>query len=333
MEPKKHIRSTTYKVIAASLIIVVLFVIVAGIWIYQKIAISTEGVDGNLYDRLSDLPAYDGEPSVEINNGIPLFTDAEKEADPFEYYGDLDKLGRCTVAYACIDKAMMPKEDRGSIREIKPTAWQTSEYEFIDEGHLYNRCHLIGFQLTGENANEKNLITGTRYMNVQGMLPYENMVADYIRSTNNHVLYRVTPIFEGKHLLASGVLMEAYSIEDKGKGVCFCAYCYNAQPGIRIEYTDGSNSIDETANIEVLYQQKTEADKTTTSEHERMTNESAGTVIPPGTTFVLNTNSMRFHKPDCESVSDMSPRNTEFTEKSRDEVIDAGYYPCGSCKP
>ncbi len=280
-----------------------------------------------------DIPAYDGNPSVPIQNNQPFFNDTGKSTDHFEYYGDLDKLGRCTVAYACIDNTMMPTEERESISDIKPTAWQISEYDFIDEGYLYNRCHLIGFQLTGENANEKNLITGTRYMNVQGMLPYENMVADYIRSTENHVIYRVTPIFEGKNLLASGILMEAYSIEDKGKGVCFCVYCYNVQPGISIKYSDGSNCLDSTVDIETMYPQKKYGGNTLSSEHERVTNESAGTVIPAGTTYVLNTNTMKFHKLNCESVSDMSPRNTEFTEMSRAEVIDSGYSPCGSCKP
>ena len=163
----------------------------------------------------------------------------------FESYSELDSLGRCGVAYACASTDTMPTEERGTIGQIKPTGWHTVKYDCVDGKYLYNRCHLIGYQLTGENANTKNLITGTRYLNVEGMLPFENMVAEYVEETGNHVMYRVTPHFEGTNLLASGVQMEAYSVEDDGEGVCFNVYVYNAQPGITIDYKNGDSRLTE----------------------------------------------------------------------------------------
>ena len=188
---------------------------------------------------LEDLPAFDGQPFAVVNGNQPSFT--QEEPVSYEMYGDLDELGRCTVAESCIGQDLMPTEKRESISSVRPTGWVQNTYDFVDGKSLYNRCHLIGFQLTGENANERNLITGTRYMNVDGMLPFENMVADYIHETGNHVLYRVTPIFEGEDLVAQGVLMEAWSVEDEGGGVCFSVFCYNVQPGVEIDYTTGEN--------------------------------------------------------------------------------------------
>ena len=176
-----------------------------------------------------------------INDNIPDFSDEDKTTEVFEIYSDLDILGRCGVAYANICEELMPTEKRQSIQEIHPTGWENKQYDIVDQGSLYNRCHLIGFQLAGENDNVKNLITGTRYMNVEGMLPFENEVADYVHETDNHVLYRVTPIFEGLNLVASGVEMEAESVEDEGAGVCFHVYVYNVQPGIDIDYRTGEN--------------------------------------------------------------------------------------------
>lgn len=191
-----------------------------------------------------ELPKYDGEPYSIINNNIPFFTETTTEC--FEEYPELDSLGRCGAAYACVGIDTMPTEERESISQVKPSGWHNNPYDFVDGGYVYNRCHLIGFQLTGENANERNLVTGTRYMNVQGMLPFENEVADYIASTGNHVMYRVTPIFEGNNLVCSGVLMEAYSVEDDGSGVQFCVYCFNVQPGVVIDYSTGENYEDVT---------------------------------------------------------------------------------------
>ena len=189
------------------------------------------------------IPAYAGDPYVVINQNQPFFTESEYTTDSFEQYSELDALGRCGAAYACVGTDLMPTEERGGIGQVKPTGWHTVKYDSVEGKYLYNRCHLIGYQLTGENANEKNLITGTRYLNTEGMLPFENMVADYVKETGNHVLYRATPVFEGENLLAAGVLLEAYSVEDQGKGVMFNVFCYNVQPGIEIDYATGDSSL------------------------------------------------------------------------------------------
>lgn len=193
---------------------------------------------------LASLPEYAGQAYVEVNGGVPDFSDEDKErTDVFEYYSDLDALGRCGTAYANICRELMPTEERGNIGRVKPSGWHTVKYpDVIPDRYLYNRCHLIAFCLAGENANEKNLITGTRYLNVEGMLPFEEQVARYVERTDNHVLYRVTPIFSGDDLIASGVEMEAWSIEDQGEGICFHIYCYNVQPGIVIDYATGEST-------------------------------------------------------------------------------------------
>ena len=195
----------------------------------------------------ADLPAYSDAPYVEVNDNNPYFEDEELTTDAFEIYSDLDDLGRCGTAYANICQEIMPTEKRGEIGQIKPSGWHTVKYpEQITEKYLYNRCHLIAYQLAGENANEKNLITGTRYMNATGMVPFENEVADYVKETDHHVLYRVTPVFEGENLVASGVLIEAESVEDQGTGVKFCVFCYNVQPGIGIDYATGDSWVEDT---------------------------------------------------------------------------------------
>ena len=190
---------------------------------------------------LEEVPPYSGQPYVVLEGNRPTFTSAELTTEAFEEYAPLDILGRCGTAYACVGEELMPTEERGSIGQVKPSGWQTSKYDHVDGKYLYNRCHLIGYQLTGENANPENLITGTRYMNTEGMLPFEDMVADYVEETGNHVLYRVEPIFDGTDLVASGVRMEAYSVEDHGKGVSFHVYVYNVQPGVVIDYATGEN--------------------------------------------------------------------------------------------
>ncbi len=188
-----------------------------------------------------NIPEYSGEPAISVNGNQPLFTEEEITAASFEYYSPLDELGRCGVAIASVGQDLMPTEKRGSISSVKPTGWQTAKYDIVDGNQLYNRCHLIGFQLTGENANEKNLITGTRYLNVDGMLPFENLVAEYVKETGNHVMYRVTPVFDGANLVADGLYMEGKSVEDKGEGVRFFVYVYNVQPGIGIDYETGES--------------------------------------------------------------------------------------------
>lgn len=190
---------------------------------------------------LSAMPEYSGEPYTVINDNVPYFTADDLTAESFETYSDLDDLGRCGVAYACIGQDIMPQEKRGDISSVKPTGWVQNKYDFVDGKSLYNRCHLIGFQLAGENANPLNLITGTRYLNVTGMLPFENMVADYVKETNGHVLYRVTPIFDDDELVCRGVLMEAESVEDTGDSVEYNVYIYNVQPGVKIDYATGDN--------------------------------------------------------------------------------------------
>lgn len=203
--------------------------------------ISAEPI-GDLEFRYDEIPAYSGDPWVEVNGSTPFFTGSDLEAanEVFETYSSLDDLGRCGIAYANLCQDLMPTAPRTDIGMIRPSGWQTIRYDdIIKDKYLYNRCHLIGFQLAGENANELNLITGTRALNIQGMLPFENAVADYIDETDNHVLYRVTPVFIDDELVARGVLMEGYSMEDLGDGICFCVFCYNNQPGIVIDYTNG----------------------------------------------------------------------------------------------
>lgn len=192
---------------------------------------------------LDKIPVYSGNAYVPVNNNVPYYEESEYVTDSFEFYEQLDSLGRCGVAYANIGLDLMPTEERGSIGSVKPTGWHTIKYDCVDGKYLYNRCHLIGYQLTAENANKQNLITGTRYLNIDGMLPFENMVADYVKETGNHVLYRVTPVFEGDNLVANGVLMEGYSVEDNGEGICYCVFAYNTQPDIYIDYVTGDSSI------------------------------------------------------------------------------------------
>lgn len=256
---------------------------------------------------LGEIPEYDGEPYVEVEDGEPDFEEDELTGDAYESYSELDDLGRCQEAKACVGLETMPDEERGNISEVKPTGWQSVEYDQVDGGHLYNRCHLIGFQLTGENANERNLITGTRYMNVEGMLPFENLVADYVEETGNHVLYRVTPDFEGMELVARGVQMEALSVEDNGEGVCFNVYVYNVQPGVVIDYATGESWLE--------------------GEEPNEGGEAEGF------TYIINTSSGKFHDPGCSGVTSMSEENKETYTGSREDLIAMGYEPCGQCQP
>ena len=255
---------------------------------------------------LSSVPAYSGEPYAVLNDNVPDFSEDDMGTASFESYSQLDSLGRCGAAFANIGTDLMPTEDRESISQVKPSGWINHDYDIVDGGYLYNRCHLIGFQLTGENANELNLITGTRYMNTEGMLPFENMVADYIKETGNHVLYRVTPLFQDDNLVADGVQMEALSVEDDGEGIEFNVYCYNVQPGIAIDYATGENW---------LAQEGREA--------------SSGIEMD----YVLNTSSKKFHLPSCSGVSRMSQKNREDYHGTRESLIEQGYEPCSNCQP
>lgn len=258
-------------------------------------------------NTLQDIPEYSGNPFVVLNGNEPVFSEEEKSMDAFEYYGELDDEGRCSAVEAKISEDLMPTEKRGHIGQVRPTGWHTVKYDSVDGKYLYNRCHLIGYQLTAENANEKNLITGTRYMNVEGMLPFENMVADYIKETGNHVLYRVNPVFDGDNQLAYGVQMEAQSVEDNGEGIQFNVFVYNVQPGIEIDYTTGESRI-----VENGAKQQEENKETT---------------------YILNKNTKKFHLPSCGSVKDITKDNKEVSRDSREELISGGYTPCGRCHP
>lgn len=268
---------------------------------------------------LDDVPTFDGATAwVVVNNNLPFFTDEEITTDVFETYSELDSLGRCGIAYANICQELMPTEPRGEIGQVKPSGWgHNNKYASVDGGYIWNRCHLIGFQLAGENANEKNLITGTRYLNIEGMLPFEDMVADYVHKTNNHVLYRVTPIYDGNNLIADGVLMEGWSVEDNGGGVCFNVYAYNCQPGIEINYITGDNweTTTSSGSDEIVIDVPANSDSGTQME------------------YVLNTNSKKIHYPDCESAVQTSEKNKKTVTGTRDNLIAQGYTPCGVCKP
>ena len=248
---------------------------------------------------------WDGQPYTAVNGNVPGFSEKDLTAASFESYSELDSLGRCGTAFACLGQDLMPRGERGDISGIHPTGWHSVQYDFIDGKNLYNRCHLIGWQLSGEDANRKNLITGTRYMNVEGMLPFENMVADYIKETGCHVLYRVTPVFQGSNLVADGVLMEAMSVEDQGNSISFCVFVPNVQPGVAIDYTDGDSR---------------PADAQSSPENEEAI-------------YIVNTNTRRFHLPSCSSVREMKESNRENFTGSREELIEEGYIPCGKCRP
>lgn len=275
--------------------------------------------EGTSAFSLREIPAYSGTPYTEVNGNQPYFTEEELTTQSFETYSELDSLGRCGVAYANVGQDLMPTEPRGEIGAVKPTGWHLVKYDNVDGKYLYNRCHLIAYMLAAENANPQNLITGTRYLNVQGMLPFETKVCDYVKNTGNHVLYRVTPIFDGDNLLADGVLMEAYSVEDAGEGICFCVFAYNVQPGIGIDYATGDNWAEGSGTY-----QSTAASAAV---------ETPAPQESQGITYVLNTNTKKFHYPTCSSVDDMKEKNKQTYTGSREEVINMGYVPCKRCNP
>ena len=277
-----------------------------------------KGSDSESYVTVDDVPAYSGEPYVEVNDNQPEFTEEELTTVSYEDYSELDELGRCQTAEACIGQDLMPTEARESISSVKPTGWRNKSYDTVDGGYVDNRCHLIGFQLTGENANEENLITGTRYMNVEGMLPFEDEVAAYIEETDNHVMYRVTPVFEGDDLVASGVQMQAESVEDDGVGISFNVYVYNVQPYVVIDYKTGENwEGDEIAEPEGKWADGTEAEPSDTKEQ----------------MYILNKNTKKFHKPECSGAKKIKVKNKGEYTGSRQTLIDEGYEPCGNCNP
>ena len=253
---------------------------------------------------------YEQKSSIEISNNIPQFSSSEITTKSFERYSQLDYLGRCGTAVACIGRDIMPTEEREAIGQVKPSGWQLVKYDIVDGKYLYNRCHLIGYQLTGENANEKNLITGTRSMNVDGMLPYENMVAEYVKETDNHVMYRVTPVYDGNNLLAKGVQMEAFSVEDNGAGICFNVFVFNVQPGIEINYADGTSRLIDTAEKDDLASSENSTEQ-----------------------YVLNKKTKKIHYPDCQSVDDINEKNKEIYKGTKKYLLENGYTSCARCNP
>ena len=288
------------------------------------------GNENNFPISLDTIPAFDGKtPYVSINDGKPSFTDEDMTTKSYEKYAELDSLGRCGVTIACIGKDIMPTEERGSIGSVKPSGWQTVKYDIVDGKYLYNRCHLIGYQLTGENANRQNLITGTRYMNVDGMLPFENMVADYVKETNNHVLYRVTPIFEGTNLVANGVLIEAKSVEDNGEGIEFCVYVYNNQPGIVIDYRNGDSKLDDGTSFP-----KDEPSETPNENPDGNPEQNPEESKPEVSTYIINKSSKKVHKEDCRYAKDIKEENKEIYTGTLDDLLsDGDFFACGTCKP
>lgn len=308
-----------------------------------------ELVNNNSYVSLDAIPAYDGKAYVAVNNNEPFFTDSDMTTTAFENYSDLDSLGRCGVAYANICKEIMPTEKRGKIGMIKPSGWHTVKYDVIKDRYLYNRCHLIGYQLAGENANPKNLITGTRYLNVEGMLPFENLVADYVNNTGNHVLYRVTPMFSGSNLVANGVLIEAKSVEDNGGGILFNVYCYNVQPGVGINYENGDSWLDGTAPQEQSAQTGAAQNGGSQSSDGSQAGESgssgsitgsaaSGSDTSPAENSVSDSSNSKtmvhitatgkkYHRAGCRTLKKSD------TEVTLDEAKSMGLSPCGICNP
>ena len=292
-----------YKGKKISIPVAIILIIVALVsWYFT----SKESATIHYSESVKNVPAFSGEPYVVINSNQPEFTGDDITTESYEYFSPLDSLGRCGYVMACVGYDLMPTENRESISHVKPTGWVQGQYDSVDGKNLYNRCHLIGFQLTGENDNKQNLITGTRYCNVDGMLPFENMIADYVKETRNHVIYRVTPIFDGNNLVAHGVQMEAWSVEDSGEGICFNIYAYNAQPGITIDYATGENWEDG--------QTRNETESQITS-------------------YILNTNSQKFHNASCNQGQNIKDSNKEIFNGSREELIDRGYVPSGCCNP
>ena len=323
MKKRKRVKSYPYKKGKLQFRwLLVLLILCAAVCLAVAITVKQSPIEPD------QIPPYSGSPYVEINNGLPSFRKSDYTAICFSTFSPLDDLGRCGPATACIGKESMPTEPRGAIGQIKPSGWHTIRYDdLIEDKYLYNRCHLIGYQLTGENSNPQNLITGTRYLNIEGMLPFENRVSDYVERTGNHVLYRVTPVFEEKNLLADGVIMEALSMEDKGQGIRFHVYLYNVQPGISIDYTTGESSYAEPSDRSVpVPDQGSKTD---------LPDNPVTTTVPSvaDVTYILNSNTKRFHRPDCPSVNDMKEKNKIYSSESREEILSQGYQPCKSCQP
>ena len=290
--------------------------------------------------KLSQIPKYKvvKAPYIKVNGNKPTFKQSEIKTSSFEHYSKLDSKGRCGVAIASISKDIMPKSKRTSISEVHPSGWHSYRYSNVEGESLYNRCHLIAHQLTGENANEKNLITGTRYMNNEGMLPFENIVADYVHRTNNHVMYRVTPMYKNDDLVARGVHMEAYSVEDKGAGVSFNVYCYNVQPGVKITYADGTSSGKHMISSGWSNSPNINKNRNKNNSNRNYNNSSNRGNNNKGKkgkkqTYILSLGTKKFHYPSCPSVNQILPKNKGKFKGNRKTLINQGYAPCKNCNP
>ena len=283
------------------------------------------------------IPIYNGEEIVPINDNVPDFTGEEIGTSEYYEFSELDELGRAGCAKGCIGPSMLATEERGSIGMIRPAGWHTAKYEFVDGLYLYNRCHLIAYSLCGVNADERNLITGTRYLNVEGMLGIENRVYWYVKDTGNHVFYRVTPRYLGNDLLAIGVQMEAYSVEDQGKALSLNMFCFNVQPGVLIDYKTGDNSLDPNYDVKRDIPSNsgpaTNPDGLPETTDTNVSENNESFVPDESATYILNTNTMKFHLPECQSVQDMKEKNRKEFFGTREEALDAGYMPCGRCHP
>ena len=302
---------------------------------------NTETVYELSASSVETLPKFNGMAYVKVNDNVPGFSKDEITTQSFEKYSSLDYLGRCGTAIACVGKDIMPTEERGEIGMVKPTGWHTVKYEVVDGNYLYNRCHLIGFQLTGENANEKNLVTGTRFLNIEGMLPFENMIADYVRETGNHVMYRVTPIFRGVNLLCDGVQMEGYSVEDKGEGICFNVFAYNAQPQVEINYLTGESALissmlsdgENFGNVSYSSEITTNQNYDTYSQPQNniSSSTSKNDETAKSVTYILNKNSKKIHLETCTHAKRMKEENREEYKGKIDKYVDKGYALCQTC--
>lgn len=307
--------------------------------------IFTKRFDINAF--LRNPPVYDGIEAIEVNKNRPLFTSGEIAQPPIVSYSPLDELGRCGTAMGLLGPDTIPQEKRGMIGDVRPSGWHNVRYDDrIEDRYLYNRCHLIGYQLAGNNADPQNLITGTRYMNMSGMLPYENKVYSYITETQNHVLYRVRPVFVGDNLVASGVLMEAYSLEDQGQGLSFCVYVHNIQPGVVIDYRTGESKADDNWGEPDPAEDRSPEDRSpegpknellllpdideSVSSSDRSIEELDSSTEP---TYILNTGTKRFHYPSCPSVQETKEKNKKDFFGTREDAIGLGYIPCGRCNP
>ena len=287
----------------------------------------------NYIEPLKTLPEYSGSPYTEVNNNEPFFTDDDKDAISSSLkLNGFDELGRNEGGFACLTPLTLAKGERNPIGNIKPSGWHTVKYPGVVEGnYLYNRCHLIGWQLYESETDESNLITGTRYFNVEGMLPFENKVADYIKDTGNSVIYRVTPIFKKDNLLASGVLMEAYSLEDEGEGIKFNVFIYNVQPGVEIDYATGDSWLQNDNQTETNDNQTATSDKEKTPSPQTTPEPTIEPKQSYECDYILNKNTKVFHYPDCDSVSQMKEKNKEYFTGTKEEAMNMGYTPCHNC--